>query len=192
MVICWGFVVVCAHLWSLHASVIRHLQYGIVNWAKAYWLSVDQIITWKIFFLKNHKQNVVEKLASLFSKSMTISISLDQQSEMLCLFLIYVQSWGLPKCIKTEVLTMLLLPYKDFVWFLKKFFLTFYCKVLLIHMSWVYIQTKDKFNGAIFAGLIYRGLQSVKPRILFKKEWQNKIFKKVTSFEICFQIQSKI
>ena len=167
MVICWGFVVVCAHLWSLHASVIRHLQYGIVNWAKAYWLSVDQIITWKIFFLKNHKQNVVEKLASLFSKSMTISISLDQQSEMLCLFLIYVQSWGLPKCIKTEVQTTLFLPYiKILDDFLRNFFLTYYFKILLIHMSWVYIWTKGKFDGAIFEGLIYRGLQSVKAMIL--------------------------
>ena len=167
MVVYWCFVVICTYLWSLHALVIRHLQYDVVNWEKVYWLSVDQIITWKIFFLKNHKQNVVEKLASLISKSMKFSISLDQQSEMLCLFLIYVQSWGLPKCIKTEVQTTLFLPYIKILYnFLRNFFLTFYFKILLIHMSWAYIWTKGKFDGAIFEGLIYRGLQSVKAMIL--------------------------
>ena len=86
---------------------------------------------------------------------------------MLCLFLIYVQSWGLPKCIKTEVQTTLFLPYiKILDDFLRNFFLTYYFKILLIHMSWVYIWTKGKFDGAIFEGLIYRGLQSVKAMIL--------------------------
>ena len=43
-------------------------------------------------FLKNHAQNMAEKLVSTLSKKTNLSISLEQQSEILdSLFLLYVQ-----------------------------------------------------------------------------------------------------
>ena len=47
-------------------------------------MKLGQLIEYNIFFLKNHTQNVVAKLVpDPFIKKSKLSISLDQQSEML-------------------------------------------------------------------------------------------------------------
>ena len=60
------------------------------------------------FFLKNHTQNVVEKLFSDPSQNKSkLSISLDQQSKVLYSFycFYYMPDWGLSKYIETELQT---------------------------------------------------------------------------------------
>ena len=71
---------------------------GIWQWN---YLSQKNMV-WEIFFLKNHPQNVVEKLVPKpFSIKPKLSISLDQKSEILySLFLLYIQVKGYQNILK--------------------------------------------------------------------------------------------